>query len=166
MLLYRNTETCICLRKLESELRGNFDWLKGEERQLWREWGPRHKILSRLNCGTDALPGALDVAQFGMSLADAHAEGEFAREFGVGDVELAAAIHGVENALIDCVAGAVAEADEIQRGGSGQFEILVGLHPRGELLGEFDVAANVELQALDAVVANHKPQLERAKAAA
>lgn len=106
-------------------------------------------------------PGALDLGQLGSGLADAEAQGEFAVQLGVREVKIAAVVEAIHEGLVGGVAGAMAEADKIQRSGRGQLELAIALaivaDPGGESLGEFDVAANVMLQTFDAVVANHKP---------
>jgi len=57
----------------------------------------------------------------------------------------------------------VAEADEIQRRGRGQLEARCSFDPLAERLRERDVTADVVAQAFDAIVADHEPELERAK---
>jgi len=97
------------------------------------------------------------VLRFGGGLADAEAQGELPVEFRVCEIQIATSIEAVHEGLVESVATAVTEADEIQRSGRGELEILIGLDPRSELLGEFDVAADMMLQTFDAVVTNHKP---------
>ena len=101
-----------------------------------------------------------------VGLADAETQSEFSVELGVGEEEIAAAVETVHDGLIGGVSAFVAEAHKIQRRRSGQFEVFVCRDPLGELLRQLHVAANVVLQAFDAVVADHEPQLQRAEAAA
>src|ERR1700758_2875173 len=53
------------------------------------------------------------------------------------------------------------EANQVERRGRGQFEWLIAAHPFREFLRQTYVLANVMLQSLDPVVANHKPELQR-----
>ena len=80
-------------------------------------------------------------------------------------VEIAAAIQPIHQRLIHFVPAFVAKANQVERRRCGQFESIVFLHPVREFLRQFDVTANVVLQAFDSVVANHEPQFQRAKAA-
>ncbi len=52
------------------------------------------------------------------------------------------------------------------RRGRCEFEAVVFSYPARKFLRQFDVAADMVLQTLNAVMANHKPQFERTKAAA
>lgn len=118
----------------------------------------KRRMLGGGGCsGADEQPGAVDVAQFGGGLANAEAKSEFSVELGVREEEIAALIETIHEGLVDSVAGAMAETDEIQRSGRGEFKLFIFTDPGSELLGEFDVAADVMLQTFDAVVANHKP---------
>jgi len=105
--------------------------------------------------GADAAPGALDVLQFGGSLADAEAERELAIEFRVRQIEIAALVEAIHNGLIDRVAAAMAKTDKIQRRGRSDLKLFVFADPGGELLREFDVAADVTLQTFE--VTNREP---------
>ena len=102
---------------------------------------------------------------FCVCLTDAETQSEFSAEFGVGEEEITTAVEAIHDGLIGGVSGFVAKANQIQRDGSREFEIFVLAHPVGELLRQFYVAANVVLQAFDAVMADHEPELERAEAA-
>jgi hypothetical protein len=106
------------------------------------------------------------VSGLGVGLADAQTQRQFSIQLGVREKEIAAAIQPIHDGLIRRVSGFVAEADQVQRGGGSEFEVLVVAHPASELLRQFDVAADVVLQAFHAVVANNKPELKRAETAA
>ena len=58
------------------------------------------------------------------------------------------------------------EAHQVQRHRRCQFEIFILAHPVRECLSQLHVAAYVMLQAFDAVMADHEPQLQRAETAA
>ena len=103
---------------------------------------------------------------FGVGLADAEAQGEPVVEPGVGQVEFAAGVEPVEQALVDVVAAPMAEADQVQGRGRGPFEAGIGFDPAGEFLRQLHVATHVVAQSLHAVVADHEPELEGAEAAA
>ena len=105
----------------------------------------------------DEAPGALDVMQVSGGLADAEAQSEFFVQLGVRKVEIATLVEAIHDGLVERVAGTMAKTDEIQRRRRGEFKLCVVAHPRCELLREFDVAADVMLQAFDSVVANHEP---------
>lgn len=69
--------------------------------------------------GAQEAPGALDVGQLGSGLADAEAQGEFAVQLGVREVKITAVVEAIHEGLVGGVAGAMAEADKIQRSGRG-----------------------------------------------
>ena len=100
---------------------------------------------------------------FGLGLSDRHAEDEAAVELGVSQIYLAALVQLVHELLVDVVAAAMAKADEIERDWGHELEPLVCFHPRDELLRQLDVAADVVAQTFDPVMADDKPQLERAE---
>ena len=95
--------------------------------------------------------------RFGVCLSHAETQRQHAIQFGMSQVEVAAAIQPVHDLLIGCVAAFVPEAHKIQGSGRGEFKAVIFLHPARELLRQFDVAANVELQAFHSVVANYEP---------
>src|SRR5215813_4277836 len=101
----------------------------------------------------------------GRRMPNTKTQSEAIREPGVGEIKTAAAVESVEQALILVVAGAQAEAHQIERRFDRQFEALVALDPGSELLRQSHVLANVEAQAFYAVVAQHKPQLQGTEAA-
>src|SRR5580693_6702705 len=77
--------------------------------------------------------------------------------------QISAAVHAFHDGLIRLVPSFVAKTDQVQRHGRGQFKARIVAHPVRKLLRQFDVPANVMLQALHSVVPDHKPQLERTK---
>ena len=89
----------------------------------------------------------------GVSLADAETEDEPAIQDGVSQVEATARIQTIEG-----------EADEIQRRRRGQFEFGGGFDRASEPLRQIDVAADMVLEAFDAIVTNHEPEFEGAEA--
>lgn len=97
------------------------------------------------------------MAGLGVCLAYAQAKGKAIVELGVSQVEGARAIEAVHELLVDGVSAFVAEADEIQGRGGGEFEAVVPAHPESELLRKRDVLTDVMLQALDPVVAEYEP---------
>src|SRR5215469_1434618 len=98
-----------------------------------------------------------------MGLSDAHAKDKVVVQASVGQVHRTALVYAVEDLLVDLVAAAMAEANQVQRGGGRQLEVFVGLHPRGKFLGQLNVAPDVMLQAFDSVMANHEPEFQRAE---
>ena len=105
--------------------------------------------------------------RFRIGLADAETKSEFSVEFGVGEEEIAAAVEAIHDGLIGGISGFMTKTNQIQRDGRCEFEVfvIVMAHPIGELLRQFHMAANVVLQTLHAVMADHEPELERAEAA-
>src|SRR5258708_1558022 len=77
--------------------------------------------------------------------------------------EIAAAIQTLHDGLVRLVAALVTEADQVQGRGCGKFKARVITHPLGELLRQLHVLPNVVLQTLDAIMADHEPQLQRAE---
>ena len=84
----------------------------------------------------------------------------------VGQEEPAFAVEALEQAPVELVPRPMGEAHQVQRRRRDELEIGRGGEPGGELAGEFDMAAEVILQALDAVVADDEPELEGAEPAA
>src|SRR6185437_4856313 len=84
----------------------------------------------------------------------------------MGQIKIAAAVKSVHQLLIEFVAAVETEAHQVERRRDDELEALVLSHPGGELLRESHVLANVELQAFDPVIAQYKPEFERAKTAA
>src|SRR5690349_21423809 len=98
--------------------------------------------------------------------AERHAQRELFIELRVREEHVAGAVQAIEDALVDVVAAAMAEADKIERRIDDQIEVRVLSHPLGELLRDLHMVANVPLQAVDAIVADDEPELERAEAPA
>src|ERR1700746_2081890 len=82
------------------------------------------------------------------------------------EVEVARAVEPVHEGLVGGVASLVAEADQVERHWRGQFEAVILAHPAREFLRQRDMLPDVVLHALAAIVAQNKPQLQRAEAAA
>ena len=78
-------------------------------------------------------------------LPHAEAQSELSVQLGVGEEEGSAAVEGGHNRLIDGVSALVTETNQVQRNGRGELKILVVADPAGELLCEFNVAADVVL---------------------
>src|SRR5882672_5791938 len=81
-------------------------------------------------------------------------------------IDVAAAVELFHQRLIDRVSAEMTKAYEVQRNRGSQFKSWVRPDPSRKLVGQPYVLANVMLQALDTVVANHEPQLERPEPAA
>ena len=73
----------------------------------------------------DALPGAFHVLLLRVGLPDTESKGEFAIEFGVREVEVAAAVQPIHEELRGAISGAQAEADQVELGGRGQFKAFI-----------------------------------------
>src|SRR6202043_3696894 len=76
---------------------------------------------------------------------------------------IAAAVEPVHDGLIRSVPTFVAKANQVQRDWRGNLKASILAHPAGKLLRELHVAADMMLEALNAVVPDHKPQFERAE---
>src|SRR5258708_10247916 len=96
----------------------------------------------------------------------AKAQREFPIQFRVRQINVTAAVELFHQRLIDRVSAAMTKADEVQRDRGSQFESWIRPNPSRKLVGQPYVLANMMLQALDAIVPNHEPQLERPEAAA
>src|SRR5215469_10098801 len=81
-------------------------------------------------------------------------------------IQVTAAVEGVHELLIHFIAGVQTEAHKVERRRNYQFKTLVSGYPAGEFLCQPDMFPDMKLQALDSVVAEHKPQLESPKTAA
>ena len=84
----------------------------------------------------------------------------------VSKVERARLVEPFHQALVDCIAATVPEADEPDRHRRRKLELLAFADLRGEPVGKFDARAHVRPQPLGAIVANDEPQLESAEPAA
>jgi len=112
------------------------------------------------------LPCRLDVALLSVRLPDVETDREFPIELGMGEVEFPGAVERIQKTLIDFIAVAVAEADEVQRRRRSELEAIVGTDPRFEELRQAHVLADVELQSFYAVMADYEPELQGAKSPA
>ena len=121
------------------------------------------RLALGLACSLDQIPRTHDVAEFRLRLTDTQAEREFSVQHSVSEIDVAGSIEPLQNLAIDLVAAAMAEADKVQRRRGCQFKICRLCHPALESLGKVHVFTDVVLQPLDAVIANDKPQLQRAK---
>src|SRR5690348_6702456 len=89
-----------------------------------------------------------------------------AMEHGVREEDIARGVDAFEYGAINVVRALVAEAHGGKWRGSHTLEARVGVDLARKLLGPADVAADDFGDALAAVVAQHKPQLQRAESAA
>jgi len=105
------------------------------------------------------------VTFFCVGLADAQPQDQSAVQFRVRKIEFSTSVQPVHQFLVEIVGTLEPEANEIELRRSGNFKIRVVLYVLQEYLGAVDVAAEMELQALDPVVANHEPQFQGAEAA-
>src|SRR6266853_5357671 len=78
----------------------------------------------------------------------------------------AALVQPFQQGSIKIIPCPVGEAHQVQRRGREEFEILGRFNPTSELLRQFHMPPDMMTQSLDAVMANHKPELESAKPAA
>ena len=114
------------------------------------------------------------MAARGRGLADAETDRERAVDARVGEEKRAAFVETIEQALVQrvdrrAVAGAgrpIAKAEQAQRRRRHDLEVVAARHLAGELPRQLDVLADASAQPLDAVAANHEPQLQRPEAAA
>jgi hypothetical protein len=105
----------------------------------------------------------LYVPRLRVGLPDAKPQREFAVELGVGQKKIAARVQPVHQKLIGLILIGTIARNRKQtrlRGGRGDLEALIIAHPARELLRQAHVLANVMLQAFDAVMPDHKPELE------
>ena len=121
------------------------------------------RLALGLACSLDQIPRTHQVARCGLRLTDTEARREFSVQYSVSEIDIAGSIEPLENVAVDLVAAAMAETHQVQRRRRRQFEIRRLHHPARELLGEVHVFTDVVLQPLDAIMANDKPQLQRAK---
>ena len=110
---------------------------------------------------TDRLPGPLHVPLLGVRLPDAQPQGEAIRQRRVRQVEAAARVEALEKRPVQLVAPHVPEAHQVEGRADGELEVVRLLDPAGELLGQRDVPSDVVLEAVDAVRADHEPELQR-----
>ena len=103
------------------------------------------------------------MSELGVRLADAHTQGETPLQPSVGEIKASASVQALHQGLVQIVPAAMSETNQVQGGGRGQLESSVGAHPGGELLGKFNVAPHVVLQAFDAVMPDHEPELQGSK---
>lgn len=106
------------------------------------------------------------MAPLGVGLTDGHAQNEPPIQLGVREIEISAAVERVHQFLIEFVAPVQPETDKVKGWRDHEFKALVLADPGGKLLRKPDMLANVELQTLNAVIPQHKPQFERTEAAA
>ena len=94
--------------------------------------------------------------QLGAGLADAQAENKAAIQFGVGEEDSAAFVESIHDLLVQVIAAPVAKADQVERGRGNDIEMFIGCNPANHLPGQFDVPADMVLQAFDTVIAQHE----------
>ena len=99
-------------------------------------------------------------------LADAKAQSEFVAQTRVRQIEITASVQRIHKLLVLLVAGFQAEADQVQRNRSCQFEAGIVADPSCKFLRQPNVFADMKLQAFKPVIAEHKPQFQRSKATA
>src|SRR4249920_3115797 len=108
-------------------------------------------------------------------MADGDSDRNCAAHPSTRDEYIAVAIHFVNDLLIGIVQFRVAQAsstripskaDHAEGDRSETFEILMGIHPSGKLLGERDVVAEDLADPLRAIRAQNHPEFQRAKTAA
>ena len=87
----------------------------------------------------DQLPCVFDMLALCSGLCDAEAQREAVMQFRVRKIHLAALIDAIHDGLIDLIAAAMAEADEVEGGWCCQFKILVRANPCGKFLGELNM---------------------------
>ena len=84
----------------------------------------------------------------------------------VSQIEVAAPIQSIHQRLIHLIPAFAAKAHQVERDRRCQFETIIVPDPVRELLRQFNVPPNVILQALHAIMTDHEPKFQGAKAAA
>src|SRR5450755_3555503 len=144
------------LSEAEGSSRAQFGSERGPPQLGESDLGLPHFLL-------DSLPSPLYMPRLRVGLPDADSKRELPIELGMRKVEIATAIQPVHQELIGLVSRAQPEASQIKLSGRGQFEARIAAHPVRKLLGQPYVLANVVLQALNPVMPDHKPELQRAE---
>src|SRR5687767_10727934 len=109
-------------------------------------------------------PRPLYVPFQGVEITDREPKRIPAVELGMRQENLARGVDLFEQAFVEFVRVLCAEADDAERYRRGSFEIGRGVDPSGEQPRQADVLAEPGSHALGAEMAQHHPQLERAKA--
>src|SRR5579864_6184974 len=112
------------------------------------------------------LPHPLDVFARRADVADGETQAELAVEDGVGEEHFARSVDPFDERLVFLITALLPEAYEREWSGRHTLEAAVGIHLARQFLGPRDLVADDLDDAFAAVVAEHEPELQRAKAPA